>query len=197
VTDVLNANIDTLLDVAVANLSMEEDTNGRFGDVEDDSGLAMVEFVWHTVRHFMSNYLARENKVYNRVDDPAAILRELNSPLLLSTVDDDIDDITNLQAPVSVLLPSIVRRQVGGHIYSVFSQKGGQSDHSTLLEASCEGIAGTRSETSCSTIPILAFVPFPLSIPTYSPGQGPLFHIVPDLPILSVYRLSRSRMISF
>ena len=47
--DVLNAEVDALLDVAVLNLLVDDDTDGGLGNVVDDTSLSMVNLVWHTM----------------------------------------------------------------------------------------------------------------------------------------------------
>jgi len=46
---VFDSDVDSLLEVAVSDWLVEDDADGGFGYVVDDSGLAMVEFVWHAL----------------------------------------------------------------------------------------------------------------------------------------------------
>ena len=45
----LHSNIDPLLDVSVAHALVDDYANSALGDIVDDSGFAVIDFVWHTV----------------------------------------------------------------------------------------------------------------------------------------------------
>ncbi len=117
VADVLDADVDALLDVAVADLLVEDDADGGFGDVVDDTGFAVVDFVglggtvlarwwWGCWREM-------------RGADPEHVLLGVwtHHALLDCTVCDDIDDVSDF------VLLEVCRER----------------DHARLLELAREG----------------------------------------------------------
>jgi len=47
--DVLDSQVDSLLDVPVLDLLVDDDTDSTFRNVVDDASLSVVNLVWHTL----------------------------------------------------------------------------------------------------------------------------------------------------
>lgn len=57
VRNVLDADVDTLLEVAVADTLVDDDTNGGLGNVVHDTGLTVVDLVGHTAKILSQGFL--------------------------------------------------------------------------------------------------------------------------------------------
>lgn len=45
----LDSEVDTLFDITMLHLFIDDNTDGALRDVIDNTGLAVVDLVWHTV----------------------------------------------------------------------------------------------------------------------------------------------------
>lgn len=45
----LNSDVHSLLEISIANLLVDDDTNCGFGDIVNDAGLAVVDLERHTL----------------------------------------------------------------------------------------------------------------------------------------------------
>lgn len=143
--DVLNAEVDTLLDITVLDLLVDNDTDGALGDIVDDTSLSVVDLVWHTTQgqHFC----------FARHDHPSQCIpqkSQCHSPLLDGTVGLDVDDISNLVlSQVGRQLDHTLCRALAPH-RNISSVRRIVDSH-LLLEVTAERIARAGSETRWMT----------------------------------------------
>lgn len=84
VSDVLDAEVDTLLDVPVANDLVDDNTNGVWCHVVDDAGSSAISALRQKIQ---------QEYVCMKLDEPVVVF--VRHTLLLGGVSLDIDDITN------------------------------------------------------------------------------------------------------
>ena len=64
----LNADVDPLLNVSIANALVYNDPYCGLGDVVDDAGFAVVDFMWHAA--YYQNHHPSLSKVRGGAADP-------------------------------------------------------------------------------------------------------------------------------
>ena len=81
----LDSYVDSLLDISISDSFVDYDTNGALGDIVDYSGLAVVDFVRHSMA-CQSSFRMQ-------------LLKMVSIPLLNSSIGLDVDDISNFVLP--------------------------------------------------------------------------------------------------
>lgn len=147
VADVFNADVDALLDVAVSDLTVEDDTDSGLGYVVDNAGLSVVDLVRHTV--WLLGVISGMIRILLRFTDPfwtalhglLDIFSALFAFLIEIPVRNHVHDVARL-----------IRFEVGREVDKTL----GPSQYlfvvvvrsaCLLLEVLGEGISGTSSET--------------------------------------------------
>ena len=87
----LDADVDSFLNVPVADSLVDYDSHRGFGDVVDDTGFAMVNFVRHAVVSISKADLFIES-------------RRKDQPFLNGSVGFDVNDVPDSENPSAYLL---------------------------------------------------------------------------------------------
>ena len=95
VLDVLDSQVDLLLDVSVTNNLVDDDTDSRLGDVENDTGLTLVVLVRHTL---LDRTVGLDvDNVSNFVD--LQVRRQWNCPVLLEVTLEHVTSTRSVTTP--------------------------------------------------------------------------------------------------
>ncbi|EEQ41247.1 conserved hypothetical protein [Clavispora lusitaniae ATCC 42720] len=95
VLDVLDSQVDLLLDVSVTNNLVDDDTDSRLSDVENDTGLTLVVLVRHTL---LDRTVGLDvDNVPNFVD--LQVRRQWNCPVLLEVTLEHVTSTRSVTTP--------------------------------------------------------------------------------------------------
>ncbi|QFZ30149.1 hypothetical protein EJF18_70223 [Clavispora lusitaniae] len=95
VLDVLDSQVDLLLNVSVTNNLVDDDTDSRLGDVENDTGLTLVVLVRHTL---LDRTVGLDvDNVSNLVD--LQVRRQWNCPVLLEVTLEHVTSTRSVTTP--------------------------------------------------------------------------------------------------
>ena len=141
VLDVLNTDVDTLLNVAAANLLVDDDTNRGLGNVVDDTSLAVCAQKFTSSQHMIPHPSFQHSNCSRLQAHYSPVVVLVRHTAVDGTVGLDVNNVSNL----------------------VGLQVGGERDGTLLTEVAGEKVPGAGAET-CSSNDSATLVLFALRL---------------------------------